>query len=108
MTTISKYATETFNPTLDVFVSVYSEKLGGFFGHDWYELTLKDCVEKLTICDGMLIYKKYLPQFEKLYGTYFDQRHANLYELFNFEFISEDTPQEYRQWFRTELDKNIK
>jgi hypothetical protein len=86
---ISSYPTDTFNPTLCIRIT----------DGDQYNLTLKECLEKLVICDDCsIIFRKNLYTFEAKHGNRFEMLECNLYNLLNSEFIV-DPPQEYWDWF---------
>jgi len=85
---ISSYPTDTFNPTLCI----------GITDGDQYNLTLKECLEKLVICDSCIIFRKDLDKFTAKHGYDFEMLECNLYNLLNAEFIA-DPPQEYWDWF---------
>lgn len=90
--TISALPTESFNPTL----CVYLEDCG-----DWYNFTLKEAVEELLIYDCILVKKKNLEKVQKKYGKPYEVKNVDLYELLNHEFIQE-APAEWWAWFKTQ------
>jgi len=93
-TVISSYPTDCFNPIINIAIT----------DGDYYEMTLKECVEKLVICDDCLIFRSTLPAFIKKNGNCFEELDANLYNLMNSEHIR-DAPEEYWNWFDNEMKR---
>ena len=85
---ISSYPTDTFNPTLTIHIT----------DGDYYDFTLKECIEKLVICDDCIIFRKNLDAFIAKHGNRFEMLECNLYNLLNAEHCV-DAPQEYWDWF---------
>lgn len=89
--TISYYATDNFNPELNIFVT----------DDDCYGMTLKEAVEKLIICDDCIIFKKSEPAFQRRHGTRYQRIDANLYNLLNRDMII-DAPDHWYEWMSTQ------
>lgn len=92
--TVSNYPTETFNPVLCICVNSFNG-----YGKDYYDMTLKEAIDKLIIYGDLLIFKSQ----EERFINYWKHKtpkyglQANLYNLINHEFLH-DIPTEYRDW----------